>query len=205
MIALPQCLEFPYDDRSREICDYYLQILEIKNKSVFMHSKQVANYSASIAAKIGLPPAEVACIKTAALLHDIGQLSVPNLVLSKVPYLSKREEAAYKRHCLAGAAMLENFPEFGSIISIIRSHHEKFNGTGYPKRLKGQNIPLGARIIAVANYYDRHINPCTQHWQKTHAEAINELKNKSGQDFDPHIVKAFIESVLPASKKSRKE
>jgi HD-GYP domain-containing protein (c-di-GMP phosphodiesterase class II) len=63
MIALPQCLEFPYDDRSREICDYYLQILEIKNKSVFMHSKQVANYSASIAAKIGLPPAEVACIK----------------------------------------------------------------------------------------------------------------------------------------------
>ena len=93
----------------------------------------------------------------------------------------------------------------GSIISIIRSHHEKFDGTGYPKRLKGQNIPLGARIIAVANYYDRHINPCTQHWQKTHAEAINELKNKSGQDFDPHIVKAFIESVLPASKKSRKE
>ena len=101
MIALPQCLEFPYDDRSREICDYYLQILEIKNKSVFMHSKQVANYSASIAAKIGLPPAEVACVKTAALLHDIGHLSVPNLVLSKVPYLSKREEAAYKRHCLA--------------------------------------------------------------------------------------------------------
>ena len=93
MIALPQCLEFPYDDRSREVCDFYLQILEIKNNSVFLHSKQVANYSASIAAKIGLPPAEVACIKTAALLHDIGQLSVPNLVLSKVPYLTKREEA----------------------------------------------------------------------------------------------------------------
>ncbi|MBR5589160.1 MAG: HD domain-containing protein, partial [Phascolarctobacterium sp.] len=91
-----------------------------------------------------------------------------------------------------------------SIISIIRSHHEKYDGTGYPKRLKGQNIPLGARIIAVANYYDRYINPCTQHWQKTHAEAITELQDKAGQDFDPHIVKAFIESVLPLAIEAHK-
>ena len=95
--------------------------------------------------------------------------------------------------------MLENIPGFDTISDIIRAHHEKWDGTGYHKRLKGQNIPIGARIVAVANYYDRNLNPCTQHWQKTHADAIIELQNKAGLDFDPAIVKAFIESVIPQS------
>ena len=72
------------------------------------------------------------------------------------------------------------------------------NGTGYPKRLKGVNIPLGARIISVADHYDKFINPCTQQWQKTHSEAIIELQNKAGLDFDPNVVKAFMQSVIPS-------
>lgn len=99
--------------------------------------------------------------------------------------------ATYKRHCQAGASMLENIPEFAHIIDIIYSHHEKWNGTGYPKRLKGVNIPLGARIIAVANYYDRIVNPCTHYWQKTPMEAIKEMNDKAGTDFDPNVVRAF--------------
>ena len=122
---------------------------------------------------------------------------MPNLILYKVPFLTTRELSIYKRHCIAGASMLENIPEFSSITEIIRAHHEQWDGKGYPKRLKGQNIPLGARIIAVANYYDRFLNPCTQHWQKTHDDAIIELKNKAGLDFDPAVVKAFIESIVP--------
>ena len=137
-----------------------------------MHSQQVTNYAASIAAKIGLPLAEVSCIKTAALLHDIGSLSVPNVILMKAPYLSTREMSIYKRHCQAGASMLENIQGFSHITPIIHAHHEKWDGTGYPKRLKGVNIPLGARIISVADHYDQFINPCTQQWQKTHSEAV---------------------------------
>lgn len=163
-----------------------------------MHSQQVANYAASIAAKLGLPPAEVSCIKTAALLHDIGSLSVPNMILMKAPYLSTREMSIYKRHCQAGASMLENIQGFSHIIPIIHAHHEKWDGTGYPKRLKGVNIPLGARIISVADHYDKFINPCTQQWQKTHSEAIIELQNKAGLDFDPNVVKAFMQSVIPS-------
>lgn len=197
MIAIPQCLDFMENNFTKEICDFYLRILETKNKELYMHSQQVANYAASTAAKIGLPPAEVSCVKTAALLHDIGHLSVPNLILYKVPFLTSRELTIYKRHCIAGASMLENIPEFSEIAEIIKAHHEQWDGKGYPKRLKGQNIPLGARIIAVANYYDRFLNPCTQHWQKTHTDAIIELKNKAGLDFDPAIVKAFIESIIP--------
>lgn len=200
MIAIPQCLDFPDAYRTKEICDFYLRMLEIKNRDVYLHSKQVANYAASVAAKIGLPPGEVSKIKTAALLHDIGQLAVPNIILAKIPFLSTREASLYKRHCVAGASMLENIPELDYVTDIIRCHHENWDGTGYPKRLKGQNIPIGARIIAVANYYDRNLNPCTQHYQKSHEEAIVELQDKAGQDFDPAIVKAFIEAILPKQK-----
>ena len=159
MIAIPQCLDFANDESTREICDFYLKILERKNKDLYMHSQQVANYSASTAAKLGLPLSEVATIKTAALLHDIGHLSVPNLILYKAPFLTTREQTIYKRHCIAGASMLENISEFSSIAEIIRAHHEQ--------------------------------------WQKTHDDAIVELKNKAGLEFDPAVVKAFVESIIP--------
>ncbi|MCQ2374100.1 MAG: HD domain-containing protein [Phascolarctobacterium sp.] len=196
MIAVPQCLEFE-DIPVKDVCEFYLKILALKNQQVYYHSKQVANYASSIAAKLGLPATEVSRIRTAALLHDIGLMCVPNLVLAKRPFLSSREAGMYKRHCISGASMLENIPGFIYICDIIRAHHEQWDGKGYPKRLKGANIPLGARIIAVANYYDSNINPCTQHYQKTHAEAITELQDKAGREFDPIVVKAFIESVLP--------
>lgn len=196
MIAIPQCLEFE-DIPVKEVCEFYTKMLAIKNKQIYYHSKQVANYASSIAAKLGLPAAEVSRIRTAALLHDIGLMAVPNLILAKRPFLSTREEGIYKRHCISGASMLENMQGFIYICDIIRAHHERWDGKGFPKRLKGANIPLGARIIAVANYYDSNINPCTQHYQKTHAEAIGELQDKAGLDFDPLVVKAFIESVLP--------
>lgn len=201
MITIPQCLNFPEYGQTQEICEAYLKILKIKNNGVYMHSQQVANYSASIAAKIGLSPDEVSIIRTAALLHDIGLLAVPNMILEKRPFLSTREAAAYKRHCVAGASMLENIPGFAYIADIIKAHHENWNGTGYPKRLKGPNIPLGARIIAVANYYDRYINPCTHNWEKDHELAITEMRDKAGLNFDPLVVKAFEESLVNQRKK----
>lgn len=118
MIALPQTLDFPRENNIREICNSLLTLLQKKDTGLYMHSQQVANYSACIAAKLGLPAAEIASIKSAALLHDIGHLSVPNTILKKSPYLSTREMATYKRHCQAGASMLENIPEF-RILSIL--------------------------------------------------------------------------------------
>ena len=105
MIALPQVLDFPKENNIREICNSLLTLLQKKDTALYMHSQQVANYSACIAAKLGLPPAEIASIKSAALLHDIGHLSVPNAILKKSPYLSTRELATYKRHCQATNAI----------------------------------------------------------------------------------------------------
>ena len=200
MLTIPQFLDFPTDEDTIEIVDFFRKMLEKKNNALYLHSQQVANYSVSIAAKMGLPFEEVACIKTAALLHDIGHLAVPNIILGKYPYLSTREFSTYKNHCLAGSSMLENIPEFSHIMKIILHHHENWDGTGYPKRLKGVNIPLGSRIIAVANYYDRTINPCTEHWQKSHTAATKELRNLSGIHFDPDVVSAFIKAVASTKK-----
>ncbi|MCQ2363574.1 MAG: HD domain-containing protein [Acidaminococcaceae bacterium] len=173
-----------------------MKLLETKNKEIYTHSCQVANYATGIAAKLGMNTKEIGCIKMSALMHDIGMLAVPNLILDKFPYLSLRENAQYKRHAAAGAAMLENLPEFGNIISIIRSHHECWDGSGYPKHLKGANIPIGARIIAVANYYDRFLNPAISKYSGDKERAAKELQDKMGILFDPDVVKAFLSIIV---------
>lgn len=178
-----------------EVITNLLHLLELKNPKLFLHSHQVANYSVSVAAKMRLPRDEIERIRAAAMLHDIGHLTVPNAVLAKVPYLSTREMSVYKNHCNAGSSMIENIAACQELIPYIRYHHERWDGLGYPKRLKGVNIPLGARIIAVANHYDRFINPCTQNWAKTREEAVKELFSLSGMAFDPEVVKAFVEAL----------
>lgn len=199
MFSIPQYLEFAPPGKTQDICAFFLELLKRKGDFLYLHAQQVANYSACVAAKLGLSHREIGIIRTAALMHDIGLLSVPNSVLNKYPYLSTRELAQYKRHCIAGCSMLDNMDEFANIIDLILSHHEKWDGTGYPKRLKGVNIPLGARIIAVADYYDSVINPCTQQWQKNHQEALLELNDATGTAFDPAVVKAFVEAIIPGS------
>lgn len=177
------------------LVDTLLHLIELKNPKLLLHSRQVANYAVSVAAKMRLPREEIERIRIAALLHDVGHLTVPNAVLAKMPYVSTRELSVYKNHCKAGSYMLENIGACQELIPYIRYHHECWDGKGYPKRLKGVNIPLGARIIAVVNHYDRYINPCTQNWIKTRDEAVRELFSQSGMAFDPDVVKAFAEAL----------
>lgn len=170
-----------------------LNFIQLKSQRLYMHSLQVANYSVSIAAKLMLPKSEIEQIKYAALLHDVGLLVVSNTLLVKIPYLNRSEMAQYKRHAAAGGNMLESIPCCQDIVPYIRYHHEHWDGLGFPKHLRGANIPLGARVIAVADYYDMIINPSTEFWAKTKKQAVRELFSSSGLLFDPEVVKAFIE------------
>lgn len=170
-----------------------LNFIQLKSQRLYMHSLQVANYSVSIAAKLMLPKSEIEQIKYAALLHDVGLLVVSNTLLVKIPYLNRSEMAQYKRHAAAGGNMLESIPCCQDIVPYIRYHHEHWDGSGFPKHLRGANIPLGARIIAVADYYDMIINPSTEFWAKTKKQAVRKLFSSSGLLFDPEVVKAFIE------------
>ena len=172
-----------------------LQFIQLKSHRLYMHSLQVANYSVSVAAKLALPKSEIEQIKHAALLHDVGLLFVSNTLLAKIPYLNRSEKAMYKRHAAAGGNMIENIPCCQDIIPYIVYHHERWDGSGFPKHLRGANIPLGARIIAVADYYDTIINPSTEFWAKTKTQAVRELFSASGLLFDPELVKAFIETL----------
>lgn len=170
-----------------------LNFIQLKSQRLYMHSLQVANYSVSIAAKLMLPKSEIEQIKYAALLHDVGLLVVSNTLLVKIPYLNRSEMAQYKRHAAAGGNMLESIPCCQDIVPYIRYHHEHWDGSGFPKHLRGANIPLGARVIAVADYYDMIINPSTEFWAKTKKQAVRELFSSSDLLFDPEVVKAFIE------------
>nr|WP_302758280.1 HD domain-containing phosphohydrolase [uncultured Megasphaera sp.] len=170
-----------------------LNFIQLKSQRLYMHSLQVANYSVSIAAKLMLPKSEIEQIKYAALLHDVGLLVVSNTLLVKIPYLNRSEMAQDKRHAAAGGNMLESIPCCQDIVPYIRYHHEHWDGSGFPKHLRGANIPLGARVIAVADYYDMIINPSTEFWAKTKKQAVRELFSSSGLLFDPEVVKAFIE------------
>jgi len=178
-----------------DVITTFTHLLELKNYKLYLHSQQVANYAVSVAAKMRLPREEIERIRVAALLHDIGHLTVPNAIIGKMPYVTTRELSVFKNHCNAGSYMMESITSCQELIPYIRYHHERWDGKGYPKRLKGVNIPLGARIIAVVNHYDRYINPCTKNWVKTKDEAVRELSSLSGMAFDPDVVKAFIDAL----------
>lgn len=169
-----------------------LQLIRMKSYDLYTHSLRVANLAVSTAAKLGLPTNEVEQIRHAALLHDVGLITLPYTTLQKVPYLNRQEKSRYRQHPANGANMIENIPCCQGILPYIRYHHERWDGSGYPKHLVGPNIPLGARIIGIAEYYDNAINPSTEMWTKTKRTATQELFSGSGIYFDPDIVKAFI-------------
>ena len=188
MISIPQYLDFPTSGKTKEICEFFLNMLERKNKFIYLHSQQVANYAVCTAAQLGLSPSEIKTIRTGAIMHDIGHLSVPNVILNKAPYLSVRELAQYKKHCLAGYSMLENMEEFNNIINLIRSHHEHWDGTGYPAGLHENEILLGAKIVAVADV----VEAISAHRPYRPAlgidKALEEIERMKGIQFDKEVV-----------------
>jgi len=159
------------------------------------HSEKVTEYSEEICDELGLPPAEREMIRVAALLHDYGKIGVPDAILKKNGRLSELEYEIVKTHCHKTRDILEqvNFEGiYQQVPEIAGAHHEKIDGTGYPKGLKGQNIPLGAKIIAVADFYEAVTSQ--RHYRDPMAveEAFRLLREGSGSHFDKKIVDALI-------------
>lgn len=171
----------------------FLQMIHMKSQTLYTHSVQVANYSVAIAAKLGLPKGEIELIRQAAYLHDLGLICLPSTLLMKFPYLNRQELSKYKQHPVFGASMIENYSVCQPIIPYIKYHHERWDGTGFPKHLRGANIPLGARIIGIADYYVTSIDPSSDTTLQPRSQIKQDLFRHSGTMFDPDIVKAFIE------------
>jgi diguanylate cyclase (GGDEF)-like protein len=154
-------------------------------------SDMIASLATGIALEFGLPREEIERIRIASLLHDLGKLAVPSEILDKPSSLSDGEWQAIGEHPRIGQVILEQASSLRDAIPVILHHHERFNGGGYPHGLRGNEIPLGARIVAVADAYHAMINERPYKNARTHAQALAELREHAGTQFDPEVVNAF--------------
>jgi putative nucleotidyltransferase with HDIG domain len=170
-------------------------VVESKDLYTDKHMKDIAEYSVEIANKLGLPEVDIENIRKAALLHDLGKVSIPDHILMKPGKLSEEEVEIIKKHPANGAKIIEPVEALREARDIIQCHQECFDGTGYPDGLRGEEIPLGARIISVADAFGAMTTDRPYRKALSMEEAIKELKRCSGTQFDPQIVGIFL-SVL---------
>jgi putative two-component system response regulator len=167
---------------------------EYHDDSTGEHTRRVGNLSVAIARRLGLPDSDVELIRLAAPLHDLGKIAIPDAVLRKPGRLTAAEFEQMKTHTTVGAEMLAGNPfallEMAEQIAL--THHEKWDGSGYPAGLGGDEIPVAGRIVAVADVFDAltHVRPYKAAW--TAAEAIAEMRSQRGRHFDPEILDAFL-------------
>jgi len=170
-------------------------VVEARDSNTDKHMKDIAEYSVAISQRLDLDNEDIENIRKAALLHDLGKICVPDHILMKPDKLSDEEMDIIKKHPLDGAKILEAVEPIRDAKHIIRHHHEFFDGSGYPDGLRGEAIPLGARIIAVADAFGAMTTDRPYRNALSTGEAVKELEQFSGVQFDPHIVEIFI-SVL---------
>ncbi|MCX6539343.1 MAG: diguanylate cyclase [Acidobacteria bacterium] len=187
----------------RELADVQLATIEAlalaieaKDRTSHDHLRRMQAYSEGLGRAIGLTEPEIRGIKTAAMLHDIGNLAVPEHILSKTGTLSDEEYSRLKIHPRVGAEIIRSVPFPYPVASLILSHHERWDGRGYPEGLKGHEIPAGARILAVADCFTAMLSGRPHRPARTYAEAIATLRENGGSALDPTLVERFIE-VLP--------
>ncbi len=187
------------------ITSHFVALMQLKSEELYTHSVRVSNYAGATAVYMKLPSNEITLIRYAGFLHDIGLLSIPNKILAKAPYLSRRELTLYKKHPDLGANMLESIPGCQDLLPYIHCHHERWDGSGFPKHLKNVNIPLGARIIAVADYYDNMIYSAPDFKDRGAADISRELFSGSGLLFDPEVVSSFLKVLFPKNDETNKK
>jgi len=159
------------------------------------HSQRMADMASRIGLEMGLSTQDIEILHWAGILHDIGKIGVPDQILNKKGSLTKKEWIIMKEHPFTGAQIVEPIKYLAPVSPIIRAHHEKFDGTGYPYGLEGNDIPLGSRILAVVDAYVAIRDERVYSEAHTHEEAIAELRRASGTQFDPMIVDVFCKTI----------
>jgi len=188
----------------RETSDLHLATIEAlaraidaKDQTAQTHIRRVQAYAAGLARSVGLSDADIQGVKTAALLHDIGKLAVPEHILSKPGPLTQEEFQKIRIHPQVGAEIISGVPFPYPVAPLILSHHERWDGKGYPAGLKADEIPLGARILTIVDYYDAVTTERPYHKALSHDGAIGLLRHESGRALDPELTERFI-AMLPS-------
>ena len=193
------------DDERRhveEMADLHLATIEAlalaidaKDQTTQTHIRRVQVYATGLARALGMTDNEIQGVKTAALLHDIGKLAVPEHILSKPGPLTQEEFQKIRIHPQVGAEIISAVPFPYPVAPLILSHHERWDGKGYPQGLKGDDIPLGARILTVVDYFDALTSDRPYHKAMTHEAALLLLQQEAGRALDPRVVDLFMERL----------
>jgi diguanylate cyclase (GGDEF)-like protein/putative nucleotidyltransferase with HDIG domain len=181
--------------------------IDAKDQTAQSHIRRVQVYAAGLARSLGMAENEIQGVKTAALLHDIGKLAVPEHILSKPGPLTQEEFQKIRIHPQVGAEIISGVPFPYPVAPLILSHHERWDGKGYPAGLKGDEIPLGARILAVVDYFDALMSERPYHKAMSLEAALGLVRQESGKALDPRVVQTFVDmySALAAEAESNQE
>ena len=166
--------------------------IEIKDIYTVGHSERVSKYSVLIGTEMGLSEEELRMLEVGGLFHDIGKIGIPDGILTKAAKLSEEEYSEIKNHPTIGAHILSGAEVFKEIVPIVLYHHEKWDGTGYPKKIKGETIPKSARIAAVADAFDAMTSSRAYRAALDPEVAIGEIEKNLGTQFDPEAGNAMI-------------
>ncbi len=169
------------------------EVIDLRDPFTLGHSQYVTRYSLLLAKKLGLPDESIELIRNAGLLHDIGKIGIPDAILMKPFPLTRKEYHIIQEHTTLGSDILNKAHSLKHLAPIVRSHHERYDGSGYPGRLKGQNIPLEARIIAVADAVEAMASDRPYRQALSDKMIERELKRNSGTQFDPMIVETMLQ------------
>lgn len=171
------------------------EALDAKDNFTSGRSKRVTHYSLKIGQKLGLSDPELQELELAGLLHDIGMIGIPETILNKEDELTFEEYNIIKTHSPKGVKILENIKQLENVVIMIKHHHERYDGKGYPDGLSNEGIPLGSRIISVADAYDGMVSDRPYRKGLPHQISVNIIKKDAGTHFDPIIVEAFLDII----------
>jgi HD-GYP domain-containing protein (c-di-GMP phosphodiesterase class II) len=175
----------------RQSVDVLVTALNERDLDLAHHLADVADLAETVGARLHVPAEQLQAIRQAAELHDVGKLAIPEEILTKPGPLNEDEWGFVRRHTLIGERILASAPALGSSAKIVRSTHERWDGSGYPDGLAATQIPLGARIIAVCDAFDAMTSERSYARALTPREALSELFRCAGAQFDPEVVETF--------------
>lgn len=178
--------------------------IEARDDFTSGHSERVSENTIGFAKYLNLEDDLIDKLEIASLLHDIGKLGVPEEIINKPGKLTNEEYDIIKKHPIIGEKIVENIEQLDTIVDIIRHHHERYDGLGYPDKLKGKEIPLMARIISITDAYDAMTSTRPYRKNLSINEALLEIKNNSKKQFDPDLVESFIKYITDKSSKKNK-
>lgn len=179
---------------------------EMHSPTIGSHAKRVAAYCKSMSRLQGMSDIETFQIEVAAVLHDIGKIGISSSILNKSEStMTRLDQEIYRKHVIHGEAILQMVPNVAEAPKYVRHHHERFDGNGYPDRLKGRDIPIGARMIAVVDAYDNVMNKRSFYQTATQEKALKYIRGRCPSQFDPDILKVFVECLEGAGSEAVRE